>query len=146
MRQISERLRGAQAAVAEASGATLEVIATAASSVQEGRSVGNLIAERLEQDRPDAIFAANDLLAFGILQALLFGSGIRVPEDIAIVGYDDIDFASAAFVPLSSVRQPSQLIGRTALGILREEIDDPSQDAQTVVFSPELVARASSAR
>ena len=45
--------------------------------------------------RPDAVFAANDLLAVGLLQAFSSDSAIRVPEDIAMVGYDDIDFASA---------------------------------------------------
>ena len=52
------------------------------------------------------MFAANDLLALAILQALVL-AGIRVPEDIALIGYDDISFAALASVPLSSVRQPA---------------------------------------
>ena len=49
---------------------------------------------------------------------------VRVPQDIALIGYDDIDFASTAVVPLSSIRQPSERIGATALEILLEEADD----------------------
>jgi len=99
-------------------------------------------AARPPEDRPDAVFAANDLIAMGVLQGLA-RHGIRVPEEIAIIGFDDIDFASAAVVPLSSVRQPSQLMGETALRILLTEIGDPDRPAQQVVFEPELVVRAS---
>ena len=70
---------------------------------------------------------------------------IKVPADIAIVGYDDIDFAAAAAVPLSSVRQPRQLIGRTAAQLLLEEAtgQDGHQHRQ-VIFEPELEIRRSS--
>ncbi len=70
-------------------------------------------------------------------------TAIRVPDDVAIIGFDDIDFASAAVVPLSSVRQPSELMGETALRILLDEIADPDSRAQHVVFRPELMIRAS---
>jgi LacI family transcriptional regulator len=68
-----------------------------------------------------------------------------VPTDVAIVGYDDIDFAAAAAVPLSSVRQPRQLIGRTAAQLLLEEAmgQDGHQHRQ-VIFEPELEVRRSS--
>jgi len=82
-----------------------------------------------------------------MLQALVMqGSSIRVPDDIALIGYDDIDFASAAVVPLSSIRQPSALIGATAVQILLEEADDPSIAPRQIEFQPELVIRASTAR
>jgi LacI family transcriptional regulator len=69
---------------------------------------------------------------------------IRVPEDISIVGYDDIDFAAAAAVPLTSVRQPRQQLGRTAARMLLDEAaaDDAHQHHQ-VIFEPELVVRQS---
>jgi LacI family transcriptional regulator len=66
------------------------------------------------------------------------GAGIRVPDDIALIGYDDIDFAAAAVVPLSSIRQPAQLIGRTAVEMLLG-----SEPPRQVVFDPELVVRES---
>ena len=86
--------------------------------------------------------SSKPMIAMGVLQGLA-RHGIRVPEEIAIIGFDDIDFASAAVVPLSSVRQPSQLMGETALRILLTEIGDPDSPAQQVVFEPELVVRAS---
>jgi LacI family transcriptional regulator len=144
IRQIVDRRAGAQRAVDDAEGVSFETLATPAASVSDGRAAGEAIAARAPQDRPDAVFAANDLLAMGVLQGLA-GHGIRVPEEIAIIGFDDIDFASAAVVPLSSVRQPSQLMGETALRILLAEIADPGSDAQQVVFEPELVVRASTA-
>ena len=79
-----------------------------------------------------------------MLQALVMDGSARVPDDVALIGYDDIDFASAAMVPLSSVRQPSHLIGRTAVEILLAERDGPVEPRQ-VVFQPELVVRASTA-
>ena len=99
------------------------------------------------------MFAANDLLALAILQALVL-AGIRVPEDIALIGYDDISFAALASVPLSSVRQPAYQMGRRAMDLLAAAMqrDAAGGDAegrsasQQVVFMPELAARASSLR
>ncbi|HWM16700.1 MAG TPA: LacI family DNA-binding transcriptional regulator [Microbacterium sp.] len=144
IRQIIDRLAGARRAVDATTGVTLDVLPTPASSVADGREAGETIARRRASDRPDAVFAANDLVALGVLQGLLAEPGIRVPEDIAIVGFDDIDFAAAAVVPLSSVRQPSQLMGETALRILLDEIADPDRPTEQVVFEPELVVRRSS--
>jgi DNA-binding LacI/PurR family transcriptional regulator len=58
-------------------------------------------------NRPTAVFCANDLIALGVLQSL-YAVGLTVPDDVAIVGYDDIDYAAAAAVPLTSVRQPAR--------------------------------------
>jgi LacI family transcriptional regulator len=106
--------------------------------------MGEQLVARDPAERPDAVFTANDLLAVGLLQALVMRGGVRVPDDIALIGFDDIDFASATIVPLSSLRQPSRLIGQTALGILLEEADDPTLAPRQVVFQPELVIRESS--
>jgi len=144
IRQVSDRAHGAQEAVDAVEGATLEMINTDGLSVIAGRTVGSDILARRPEDRPQAIFAANDLVAMGVLQALMLrGNGLNVPSDIAIVGYDDIDFASAAVVPLSSVRQPSALMGKTAVEILLEEAADPDIERRQIVFQPQLVVRES---
>jgi DNA-binding LacI/PurR family transcriptional regulator len=92
------------------------------------------------------VFCANDLLALGVLQEMTM-RGVRVPHDVAIVGYDDIDFAAAAAVPLSSVRQPREQLGRAATRLLLEEANDPHRHQHRhVVFRPELVVRESSSR
>ncbi|RSM90480.1 LacI family transcriptional regulator [Kibdelosporangium aridum] len=90
-----------------------------------------------------AAFCANDLLALGLLRAAV-STGRRVPQDIAILGYDDIEFAADAAVPLSSIRQPTLQIGRNAAQLLLEECDNPDTHAhQQVMFKPELVVRDS---
>lgn len=142
-RQVSDRLAGARRAVAEVEGAALEVVETGAMTVLAGRAAGEGLRER--SDRPDAVFAANDLLAVGVLQALTMLGDIRVPDDIALVGYDDIDFAAATVVPLTSVRQPAEALGSTAVDLLLRQLDgDVAPAERQVRFRPELVVRASS--
>ena len=144
IRQVTDRLEGARQAVAVNPDVTLEVIEIDALSVIAGRGAGSAIVSRPRDQRPDAIFAANDLVSMGVLQALMMqGAVVDVPGEIALVGYDDIDFAAAAVVPLSSVRQPSALIGATAVEILLDEAANPSIEPRQVVFQPELVVRAS---
>jgi LacI family transcriptional regulator len=144
IRQVADRLEGARRAVAEASGVTLEVVDTESLTVLQGRAAGEAIRQRPASELPDAIFAANDLLAVGVLQALIMLGSVRVPEDIALIGYDDIDFAAAAVVPLSSIRQPATLIGSTAVDLLLREADaGDGFTPEQVEFQPELVVRDS---
>jgi LacI family transcriptional regulator len=82
------------------------------------------------------------MLALGVLQRCV-ALGLRVPDDLAIVGYDDIVFAAAAAVPLSSVRQPRREMGRQAAELLVDEATNPEHVHQQILFEPELVARAS---
>lgn len=144
LRQMNDRLAGARAA-AENSAARvdLEVIATTAMTVEEGAAAGARILERPRRDWPDAVFAANDLIALGLLQSLVSGGRLLVPDEIALIGFDDTIFAAAAAVPLSSIRQPSRMIGRTALRIVMEEAADPGSIPRQTVFPPELVIRRS---
>lgn len=142
-RQVADRLAGARRAIAEVEGAELEIIETDAMNVLAGRAAGERL--RARTDRPDAIFAANDLLAVGVLQALTIFGDVRVPEDIALVGYDDIDFAAAAIVPLTSIRQPAEELGSTAVDLLLRRLDGALEPAgRQVRFQPELIVRASS--
>ena len=140
--QVSQRLEGAQSVIARCADVALSIYPTDALTVLEGRRVAEQIAALPPTTRPDAIFAANDLLATGVIQALVMSGSLRVPEDIALVGYDDIDFASAAVVPITSVRQPSSEIGATAVELLLRETAGTQQREQ-IVFQPELIARAS---
>lgn len=143
MRQMTDRLAGARVAVENASGVGLEVVATSAMSVEEGIAAGARLMQRPARERPDALFAGNDLIALGLLQQLVVGGRMLVPDEIAIIGFDDISFAAAAAVPLSSMRQPSATIGKTALRILLEEAGDTDAIPRQTVFQPELVARRS---
>ena len=146
IRQVAERLAGARRAIDEVEGATLEVMELPALTVLHGRAAGEEIVARDAAARPDAVFAANDLLAVGVLQAFSLMGDVRVPDDVALIGYDDIDFASAAVVPLSSIRQPAHLLGWTAVDLLLRDLDDPDAGHErSVRFRPELVVRASTA-
>ena len=122
----------------------LTVLETTALTVSEGRKAGARLLGLPKRRRPTAVFCANDLLALGLLQQMT-QHGIRVPDDLAIVGYDDIEFAAAAAVPLTSVMQPRLLLGRTAAELLLEEAEGrPDHVHHHVEFAPELVVRQSS--
>jgi LacI family transcriptional regulator len=144
IRQVSDRLTGARQEVEKHPGVSLEVVPVDALTVLEGRRAGEELVQRSANRRPDAVFAANDLVAVGLLQGLFINGRIRIPEDISLVGYDDIMFASASVVPLTSIRQPSALIGRTGVEILIEEAQDPGLEPRHVLYQPELVVRGSS--
>jgi len=147
LRLVRERLDGARWAVDSADvSATLEVIATDALSIEDGVAAGRRILDRHPAQRPDAVFAANDLIALGVLQSLAADGTALVPGQISIIGFDDIAFAGAAMVPLSSMRQPARAIGATALRILLEEAAEPTLIPRQTVFRPELVERASTRR
>jgi len=124
----------------------LSAIHTDGLTIGEGMRAGARLLGIPRRRRPTGVFCANDLLALGLLQYLTQHS-VAVPDEIAIVGYDDIEFAAAAAVPLTSVAQPRQLLGRTAAELLMDEADRPDEhEHQHVVFAPELVARESTAR
>ncbi|MDJ0336252.1 LacI family DNA-binding transcriptional regulator [Salinibacterium sp. G-O1] len=144
IRQVRDRLAGARVAVDNSEfNVEIEVIATNALTVVEGVQAGRRIMERSRPNRPDALFAANDLLALGLLQSLIVNGKLLVPSEISLIGFDDIAFAVAAAVPLSSVRQPGRMIGQTALRVLLEESEDPTMIPRQTVFRPELVVRES---
>lgn len=141
--QISDRLKGAQQAT-DTKGVKLEVGATKNLTVLEGRALAAEILARPKNLRPDGIFAANDLLALGIMQVLVVAPDVSIPKDIALVGYDDISFAGTAVISLTSIRQPSLLIGAQAVELLMQETEGAKDfRKRQVVFQPELVVRDS---
>jgi LacI family transcriptional regulator len=143
--QVADRHAGAAAALTEAGGIELQVVETSSLSATAGREAAEGICALPAAKRPTAVFCANDLLALGVLQGLTTG-GLRVPHDIALIGYDDIDFAATAAVPLTSVHQPREQLGRTAAQLLLEEAEDSGRHGHRhVVFQPHLVVRQSTA-
>jgi hypothetical protein len=142
---VADRLEGALRAFERAGrpAGDLHMIDVGALNVAAGQKAGADIAALAPADRPTAVFCTNDLIALGVLQEMTRHK-IRVPEDISIVGYDDIDFAAAAAVPLTSVRQPRQQLGRTAARMLLEEAAaGDNHQHQQVIFEPELIVRQS---
>lgn len=146
LRQVEDRWLGAQRVCAEHSGVRLTHIDTLDQTIAEGRAAGAIIEAMPANLRPDAVFAANDLLAIGLLQALVMSKQIRVPQDIAIVGYDDIDYAESAVIPLSTVRQSTELLAENAVRLVLDEANNPKHKHEQCRLSPELIIRESSAR
>ena len=107
----------------------------------DGGEAGTLeLLERARAHRPTALFCVNDLVALGALRTLR-RQGVSVPDDVAVVGYDDVTFAAELATPLTSVRQPTHELGARAADLLLR-----GQDAapEHVVFRPRLVVRESS--
>lgn len=95
------------------------------------------------ENRPTAVFAYSDLLAIGVLKALK-ETKLRVPKDMALVGYDDIEFSSLLEVPLTTVHQPRYRIGEEGAKILINRIEKKdSEGLHQIVLKPELVIRES---
>ncbi|MDY7100370.1 MAG: LacI family DNA-binding transcriptional regulator [Actinomycetota bacterium] len=139
VRQSEDRLAGLRRAAAGHPGVVVEVVRVAA---LDGRSAHAVI-DRVLAHEPDAVFCANDTMALGILRGL-FERGRSVPDDVALVGFDDIEFAQLAAVPLTSVRQPAEQIGRAGAELLLDECSDPDEHSHRHVdFTPELVVRRS---
>lgn len=140
-RQIGRRRAGAEKA-AEGRGVELSYVEPEEMSILAGRAIGERIVA--SGNLPDAIFAMNDLLAVGLLQAIVMNRALSVPGDIALVGYDDIDFCQSAVVPITSIRQPSAEMGRQAVELLEAEISEGhGHDHCSVDLKPELVVRES---
>lgn len=108
---------------------------------QEGYAFGKkLLARRVDFT---ALFAFDDASAIGAIRAF-FDAGLRVPEDVSVVGFDDIQIAAFHNPRLTTVRQPLREMGRIAARVLLERIDTPGRsDGSFVVVDPELVVRDS---
>lgn len=108
---------------------------------QGGRDGAAALLDR--DDRPDAIVAANDLIAIGVLDVTR-ARGLRVPEDVALTGYDDIDAASLVSPPLTTIENPAREIGRACARLLLERLDgDVTEVTRAVALSNRLVVRDS---
>ncbi|WAH55445.1 LacI family DNA-binding transcriptional regulator [Pseudomonas silvicola] len=105
---------------------------------------GRLAAARLLAltERPDAILAASDMLAIGAMLAIR-EVGLRIPTDIAVMGFDNIPFACATQPGLSTVAQPSVRLGECAAKLLLDKINHPDQPSSGVLLEHELIVRGS---
>jgi DNA-binding LacI/PurR family transcriptional regulator len=91
----------------------------------------------------DAIFAASDSMALGAIKAIQ-DAGLRVPDDIAVVGFEDAPFAVDTSPPLTTVRQPTDKLGSYAVEMLVELIESSDGSSRRMILPAELVIRASS--
>jgi beta-glucosidase len=140
-RAQADRLEGYRRALAEAphaGDARVELAATPepAAAVEAARRL-------LESWQPDAVFALTDALAVGAMHAAR-AAGLRVPDDVAVVGYDDFPYAPYLDPPLTSVRLPYAEMGRTAVAWLTRAVTAREARLLQETYAPELVPRASS--
>jgi LacI family transcriptional regulator len=91
---------------------------------------------------PTAVFASNDLSAFGAMDAIR-EAGLRIPEDISVVGFDDIPQASMVYPKLTTIQQPLEQMGRVAVKMLLEQIENPGRPPRRVTLATQLVTRDS---
>ncbi len=144
IRQCRDRRQGvrkAARAVAKVVNVEVGELSVAALTVRHGEEVVDRIMSM--SPRPTAVMCANDLLALGVLRGLAV-RGVRVPDDLAVVGYDDLIFGSMLSPALTSVRQPAFELGVAAAQLLLDEVNNPEHRHREVRFEPELVVRASS--
>jgi DNA-binding LacI/PurR family transcriptional regulator len=97
----------------------------------------------IEGGRPDAVFAVNDTVAFQVLEAAEV-VGLQVPDDLAVVGFDNLAYPDYGGVPLTTVEQPRQELGATAARLLLERIDGRREGVMRITLSTRLIVRRSS--
>lgn len=94
--------------------------------------------------QPTAIFCMNDEMAIGLIQGLK-SKGLRVPQDISVAGFDDIEFAKYADPPLTTISQPAEDIGRTAMNVLYGLLEGTQPDPREHILNTEFILRKSTA-
>jgi GntR family transcriptional regulator, arabinose operon transcriptional repressor len=102
----------------------------------------NLIRAILKRDHPDAFLCANDLTA-GQLMHTLMDLGKRIPDDVKMVGFDDVKYARLLPVPLTTIHQPCHNLGKIALSVMLERIAHPDLPTRDVLLSCDLAVRKS---
>ncbi len=141
--QVSARNQGAADEIACCPDAEVLWIEASQLTLDGGMGVAVQLTDLPANERPDALFAPNDLVALGITEILRSDGSMKIPEDIAVVGYDDVPFSRSARIPLTSVRQPLTDIGIAAVELMMEE--KKGGPTRTVSFAPQLITRTSTA-
>lgn len=117
-----------------------------------GRAVGNFDFEQSKEaaremfnsfDPPDAVFVANDHMAFAVMDTLRAELGLRVPQDVSVVGYDDVPIAAWPSFDLTTVRQPSNLMVEETVLSLLKSIENPLSEPRQVAIDGPLIVRGS---
>jgi LacI family transcriptional regulator len=142
--QYADRLKGLCRALAEGGLDPDESLILMAAEFDNARG-GEICAEQFLHlpDRPTALFCGNDYLAMGVMYTLARHQ-IHIPQDVTLIGYDDIELASMLTTPLTTIRQPMYELGYAAAELLMKEISgDSDHTHQQIVFRPELIIRDS---
>jgi LacI family transcriptional regulator len=140
--QVSDRGAGVVKA-AKIAQVKIETVRVALMNTVQGEEAARKIIAL--DKKPTAIFCANDLLALGVIRILNLNK-VKVPDQISVLGYDNIQFAASASIPLSSIAQPAYQMGVTAANLLLDECESGDVHRhQQIRFQPQLVERDSTA-
>jgi LacI family transcriptional regulator len=142
MPDAAQRRIGMQQALADHPAARLVGTTTGTFYLDSGLAAGRRILAEFPDDLPDAVVAANDQMAIGVLRSFT-AAGIRVPEQVAIVGFDNIYHGAGCEPPLTTVHQPMRTLGERACVQLLERIAAPSLPHRVELLPTELVLRQS---
>jgi LacI family transcriptional regulator len=141
--QVADRGAGV-AKAAKFAGAKVETFRVSLMNTTQGEEAAKKILAL--KTIPTAIFCANDLVALGVMRTLRENK-FKIPEQVSVLGYDDIEFAASAAVPLSSISQPAYQMGVTAADLLLNECEEAdTHEHQQIRFQPQLVERASTGK
>ncbi|WP_291050458.1 LacI family DNA-binding transcriptional regulator [Herbiconiux sp.] len=144
LRPVSERHRGFSAALAESGLTAAADVTPDWINRSDGWRVGTGLVEAIAAGRIDGIVAASDLLAAGMLQAFATLGRVRVPHDVAIVGYDNNQAAWDSPVPISTIGQPGEEMGYRGARLAMEElVEGDAHQHRAVVLEPTLIVRES---
>lgn len=148
LQAVVDRGRGFARAVDESPGVTMTTMTPDWINRADGWAIGRTLSAQVEAGEVDGIFAASDLLAAGIVQALSVSPQIRIPHDVAVVGYDNNQAAWDSPIPISTIAQPGEDLGRLAALLVQEEAAESpghTHEHVAVVLPPRLIERQSSA-
>ena len=136
-----ERRTGAERVLRQTGGASMVTLYQPTLTATAGQHAAHRLLDLTPA--PSAVFCANDLLAIGVVNELM-RLGVKVPAEMAVIGYDDIELAATAAVPLTTVRQPRHALGWAAAEMaIAETTDGAGHDHQHMVLTPDLVIRES---
>jgi len=143
--QVAERERGMREAISRIPKADRPTIITQRIPMMTADSASTVMSEHIAEKGLNftAVICGNDLVAFGAIRAIR-AAGYSIPEDVSVIGYDDIDFAANATVPLTSIAQPKYQLGYAAAELVISECENPKKHAhQKIQFQPHLIVRNS---
>ncbi|MFI8007040.1 LacI family DNA-binding transcriptional regulator [Streptomyces sp. NPDC086010] len=142
IQQCADRYRGAEEVVRDRPGVRLVEVTVREMTLDTGVAVARTLAAA--PDLPVGVFCTNDFLAAGLVRGLL-ECGVQVPMDVRVAGFGDLDVAMLSGMPLTSVRQSVEDLGRTAVELLLDEVEaaEGAHRHSSQVFAPTLVVRDS---
>jgi len=92
---------------------------------------------------PDAVFVASDDMAFAVMDVIRYELGLKIPEQVSVVGYDDVPIASWPAYDLTTVRQPTNGMGVERVTVILESIEDPDTKPRRIQIDGPLIMRRS---